>query len=228
MICATCPSETIQAKDGLCKGCRLRAFTRRRQKYVWTPAHDAALRRAYRSKNKVGLNQALTEIVRRTSWPRYILQNRAQALGLRMWTCERWEPAELEALRELAGTIPSYKIAKRMGRSQHSVCNKIFQLGLESRVVEGFSVNELCPLFGVHHLKVEIWMGRGWLLLDDDDRVTYASVARFVWDHMEEYRFAACDEWWLKTMLKPQIGTGSYSKFTSSRAGKLLREERAA
>jgi hypothetical protein len=184
MICATCPSETIQAKDGLCKGCRLRAFTRRRQKYVWTPAHDAALRRAYRSKNKVGLNQALTEMVRRTSWPRYILLNRAQALGLRMWTCERWEPAELEALRELAGTIPSYKIAKRMGR--------------------------------------------GWLLLDDDDRVTYASVARFVWERMEEYRFAACDEWWLKTMLKPQIGTGSYSKFTSSRAGKLLRDERAA
>jgi hypothetical protein len=32
------------------------------------------------------------------------------------------------------------------------------------------------------------------------------SLQSFVWEHMEEYRFAACDEWWLKTMLNPKIG----------------------
>jgi hypothetical protein len=204
----TCPCgvETTQTKDGLCKGCRLRAATRRRQKYLWTPERDAALRRAYRAKNKRLLSVELKELVRRTGWPRYILQNRSQSLGLRLWSCERWEPAEIDALRELAGEMPVYKIAKRIGRSEFSVRNKLWTLGLDSRNTEGYSINELCKLFGVNHGKIEGWIGRRWLALNEDQRVPHASIESFVWKHMEEYRFAACDEWWLKTMLHPNLG----------------------
>ena len=45
------------------------------------------------------------------------------------------------------------------------------------------------------------WVGRGWLTLSEDGRVTEDSVELFVWEHMAEYRFAACEEWWLKQTL---------------------------
>lgn len=203
MICSDCPAETMQAKDGLCKGCRLRAATKRRQKYHWTPELDARLRRCYQAKNKTALGIEIAEFVRRTGFKRHIVQNRAQKLGLRLWTCERWEPEDIAALREMAGEMRPYKIAQLMGRSEFSVCNKLWMLGLARHMPDGFSRNELSQLMGVHHIKIERWIQRRWLSLNDEDRIPYATVARFLWDHMEEYRFAACEEWWLKTMLKP-------------------------
>ena len=205
MICRTCPRET-PAKDGYCRGCRLKAYTRTRQKYFWTAELDAKLRRAYQAKNKRLAGVEIAELVRRTGWPRFIFQNRATVLGLRLYTAERWEPAEIEAIRELAGSVPAYKIAKEIGRSKSAVRNKLFTIDMESRVTEGFSVNELSKLLGTRHAKIERWIGRGWLSLSADDRVTHPSVARFVWEHMDEYRFAACEEWWLKTMLNPRMG----------------------
>jgi hypothetical protein len=204
MIC-TCGNETIQAKDGLCKRCRLLAAVRRRQKYHWTPELDAMLRRAYRARNKRLLGIEIAEMMRRTRWPRHILQNRAQALGLRLYTSAHWTDEDVLWLRELAGSMTARKIARLIGHTESGVCNKIWQLGLSRADAEGFSINELCRLFGVHHAKVEGWIARGWLTVGEDgfDRVTYASVERFVWEHMDEYRFAACEEWWLKTMLKP-------------------------
>jgi hypothetical protein len=191
--------------DGFCRGCRLKASSRERTKYHWTPDLDAQLRRAYRAKNKRLLGLEIGEMMRRTGWPRYIFQNRAQLLGLHVYTSTRWEPWEIESMTDVAGTMPAYKIARILGRSELAVRNKLYMLGMESRNREGYSVNELCHLFGTRHAKVQRWIGQGWLAMNSDDRVTEASVRRFIWDHMEEYRFAACEEWWLKQMLKPEI-----------------------
>src|ERR1039458_1177829 len=183
---------------------------------------DAKLRRAYQAKNKRLAGVQIDELVRRTGWPRYIFQNRATVLGLRLYTAERWEPAEIEAIREMAGTAPAYKIAKEIGRSELAVRNKLFTMEIESRITEGFSINELAKLLGTRHAKIERWIGHGWLSMSADDRVTHASVERFVWNQMDEYRFAACEEWWLKTMLNPRMGT---ARLGTSKAAR--REEAA-
>lgn len=109
-------------------------------------------------------------------------------------------------MRDAAGTMPALKMAKILGRSVLAVRNKLNTLGIESRMSEGFSINELCHLFGTRYAKINHWIGRGWLTVNSDDRVSHYSVQQFVWEHMDEYRFAACEEWWLKTMLNPGIG----------------------
>jgi hypothetical protein len=202
MICRSCPKETT-AKDGFCKGCRLVASSRERQKYFWSPEMDAKLRHAYEARNKRLLGIEISALMHHTGWPRYIFQNRAQLLGLHVYSSTRWEQWEIDSMRDAAGTIPAYKIAKILHRSELAVRNKLYTLGLESALREGFSINQLCQLFGTRHAKIDRWIGRGWLTVNDDDRISHYSVTKFVWEHMDEYRFAACEEWWLKQMLKP-------------------------
>jgi hypothetical protein len=213
MICALCPTECQQAIDGLCRACRLRKAIGDRQKYFWTPELDAALRRAYTAKSKAALGVAIRELMRRTRFPRCVLQNRAQALGIRFHQAQPWTAEEIGLLCDLAGAKPPRAIAGFLSnrpngrkRTALAVRQKLFALGLGIGVTEGYSRNELAQRMGVHHARISRWISQGWLRLNDQDRIPHGSVERFLWDHMEDYRFAACDDWWLKTMLKPLIG----------------------
>jgi hypothetical protein len=206
MVCSDCGEDAIRAKDGLCRSCRVRIWGKKATKYPWTPEMDALLTRAYRgAKSKTDLTKAKDDLVRRFRMPRHILQNRACLLGLRTREQRPWTDAEIAYVREHSGEFSLGKLAKMLGRSEYAVKNKLFTLGLGVKVTEGFAQRELADLFGVHHGKVNRWIGRGWLQLRGE-RVTYESVQAFVWDHMDEYRFASCEEWWLKTMLKPTLG----------------------
>jgi hypothetical protein len=211
----TCPcgAETIQAKDGLCRSCRILCLVKKSTKYPWTPEMDAELIRNYRvAKNKRDLSLRMTELVRRFAFPRHIIQNRAQTLGLRTRVQRNWTPDELVTLREFSGMLDLAQLARKVKRTQSAVKNKLFTMGLGCEVLEGFSQNELAGLFGVHHNKVSRWVARGWLYVNDQGRIPHATVEKFVWDHMDEYRFAGCEEWWLKTMLNPKLGNLPYQR----------------
>jgi hypothetical protein len=206
----TCPCgvETIQAKDGLCRECRCSRLAMSKRKYVWTPEMDAQLVRAYRvASNKTDLTRRLRELMRSFQFPRHILQNRAGALGLHSRPQILWTDDEIEMLREWSGTLSLTQMARKLRRTESAVKNKLFTLDLGCAVLEGFSQNELAHLFGVHHNKVGRWVARGWLFVNDQNLIPHASVEAFIWKHMDEYRFAACEEWWLKTMLNPKIGS---------------------
>ena len=207
MICR-CGAETIQAKDGLCKRCRLREY--QVIKYPWTPEMDAQLTRIYRgSRNKTELTRGLTAFGTRYRMPRYILINRAQTLDLRQRRQTTWTKAEAERIRELAGDKTIADIALQIGRTEGAVKQRISILGLSGKITEGYSHRELAALFGVHHNTIMRWVGRGWLDIACG-RITHESVERFVWNHIHEYRFAACDETWLKMTLKPPTANKVY------------------
>jgi hypothetical protein len=207
MICSDCKSDTFQAKDGLCRTCRMRRNGMALCKYPWTPQMDAQLAQAYRrARGKPDLTRRLKELMRQFGYPRHILQNRAQNLGLKSWPSARWSEQEIETLREYGGTLQLPELARKLRRTEYSVKQKLFAMGLGCAVLDGFSMNELAELFGVHHNKVSGWLAKGWLRLHSG-RITHESVERFVWNQMDQYRFASCEEWWLKTMLNPRIGS---------------------
>ena len=167
MNCAKCGAGCIQAKDALCRSCRVRSHAILRTKYRWTPEMDELLVRAYRqSKNKSALSKAKKALAIQWRMPGYILQNRANTLGIRQREQRLWTSVEIERLREFGGTLSLTKLASKLGRTESSVKNRLFILGLGCRVVEGYSQNELGKLFGVHHNKVGRWIARGWITLD--------------------------------------------------------------
>ncbi len=205
MNCSICGDEVLAMRGGRCKPCICRALTPVK-KYNWTPDIEGALRRAYQAKRKIDCTRAIDELVRRTRWPRYVFINKAQQLDLRVTISRGWSAQERATLRELAGELPPYKIGQRLHRSPQSVKQKIFAMGLSAQVTRGYSRNELAKQMGVRHESVERWIGRNWLRIDSNDRITDDSITRFLWDHMDEYRFRNCDEQWLKVMLNPNFG----------------------
>jgi hypothetical protein len=219
MNCGICKSEAIQAKDGLCRGCRLRANVKRI--YPFTPEMDAQLTRIYRSaKNKLRHSAAMTDFATHYRMPKYIVQNRAQTLNLRTRIQIPWSAEDIEYISENAGRISIFKMSKHVRRSPGSVKQKLFALGIGAMVVEGFSQRELASNFGVPHSTIARWLGRGWLWLEGD-RIPHEAVAKFVWEHMAEYRFAAAEEWWLKVMLNPTLGTAQVRDRRKEAAGSM-------
>ncbi len=204
-ICLQCP-RPAHGKDGLCLTCRICMLAARFKKYHWTPEMDEQLKRIYRSsRTKTDLSRNLAEFVKRHGFPRHIVSNRAVTLDLRMWRVRLWTEEELDYLRGMAGDVSLTKMAKFLGRSESSLKCKMSELQITAERCDGFSIKQLCELMGTRHDKVSKWIGRGWLVMDDH-LVTEASVRRFLWDHMDAYRFASCEEWWLKLMLNPDLG----------------------
>ena len=209
MICASCPTETSHAKDGLCRSCRLRAANRRQQKYVWTEAMDAELTQLYRSaKGKKVLSAKLKTFRVRHGLPAYIVVNRTVALDLRAIKMRIWTPADLGYLHEHAGNVSVYRMAKELHRTPLSVKHQLFRMQVSGAVRDGYSRRELRELFGVRQEVIASWIRRGWLAVDAEDRISDEAIERFVWEHMQDYRFASCEEWWLKQMLNPAWASG--------------------
>ncbi|QNI34498.1 hypothetical protein H7849_11745 [Alloacidobacterium dinghuense] len=205
MLCAKCAGETVQAKDGLCRGCRLRTYQVIR--YPWTSQMDDQLRQAYRiARNKTQLSRELTRLSNTFSYPRHVLNQRAQKMRLILLMPRKWSDEEIEQARGLAGEMPLRKMAKVMRRSPYAIKCKLHTLGIGVQVLDGYSTRLLGELLGVHHNRISTWIARGWLVVREG-RITEASVQRFLWDHMDEYRFRLADEAWLKGMLNPSIGT---------------------
>jgi len=99
-------------------------------------------------------------------------------------------------------------IARRLGRTHYSVKAKVAQLGLQLRVREGYSRDDVRTLLGVGAARVQEWIGKGWLQLDQD-RVTERSMKQFLMGHPEEYKLNRVDEAWYKGTLFPTFGRSS-------------------
>lgn len=205
--CLDCVAPA-HGKDGLCKSCRVRRMGVARLKYGFTPELDLQLTMAYRThRNRKEQANAIKEMVRRTRYPKWAFMNRAVHLGLRAKVSNFWKPEEVRYLEEFAGEVSVRTMSDKLGRPSSAIQAKIIAMGMSSAVTSGFSVHQLTKLFGVHGRRINEWIGKGFLTYDEQEKhVAYAEVERFCWVHMSEYRFASCQEWWLKTMLKPTTG----------------------
>lgn len=202
MACTECGADAPAAKDRRCGRCRLLAAIASNRRYTWTADMDAELTRLYRTaKNKPALSAGLAALSQKLRMPRYIIWNRCIKLRLNRVHNQRWSKDDVAQLRELVGKTPIRNIAAIMKRSVSSVKQKLHSLRLGGRVTEGYSQHELGRLFGLSHNTIGRWIAKGWLDLEKG-RITHSSVERFIWEHMNEFRFAGCEEWWLKQMLQ--------------------------
>jgi hypothetical protein len=171
-------------------------------KYTWTPDMDDQLRQAYRrSSNRLGLSAELTKLCSMFRLPRTILSNRARKLGLNSFHPSKpWDAKETLALREFAGQVSVTAIAKKLKRSPDAVRNQLFRMEQSAAVTEGYTIRQLQLLLGVPNRSIQVSLTSKALKMRQD-RITEASVRKFVRNNMYEYSFRRADEPCLKSML---------------------------
>jgi len=177
---------------------------------VWTDQFDQLLARTYQScRSREELSRGLNQIQRVTGFTRVVITSRAGALGLSFVNRRKWEEAELCYLRENAGTVSPSAIARRLKRTHYSVKAKVAQLGLQLRVREGYSQDDLRILLGVGVTRVHQWISKGWLKVEGN-RITEHSIRQFLIHHPEEYKLNKVDEAWYKGTLFPLFGRSTH------------------
>ena len=186
--CISCKVGKGCHKDSLCHRCRILNRPNRNKRFVWTEQFDQLLVRTYQScRNREELSRGLNQIQRMTGFTRVVITSRAGALGLSFVKRRKWEESELSFLEENAGTASPSAIARKLRRTHYSVKAKVAQLGLQLRVREGYSQDDLRVLLGVGAPRVREWIGKGWLEVEAN-RVTQHSVKQFLTQHPEEYK----------------------------------------
>ncbi len=208
--CISCKTGKGCQKDSLCHRCRILSRPNPRKKFVWTEQLDQLLIRTYQScRDREELTHGLNQIQRVTGFTRIVITSRAGALGLSFVNRRKWDEAETNFLAENAGTLSSSAIARRLRRTHYSVKAKVAQLGVQLRVREGYSQDDLRILLGVGLSRVHHWIARGWIKLEAG-RVTERSIKQFLMEHPEEYKLNKVDEAWYKGTLFPQFGRSNH------------------
>lgn len=142
------------------------------------------------------------------------IRRRAEALGVtrNREKPQNWSKEELAVLDERIseGADAIYRALRRSGfvRSKSSILNQIRRQGLSMDVAtDVYSGNELCRLFGVHHLKVRNWIALfGLKAVRNRGEKTHYQVRRkdlrsWVINNVEHVNFATVDKHWLTDLL---------------------------
>jgi hypothetical protein len=144
----------------------------------------------------------LTELQRKTGWPRKALINEAARRAIRFTVRQEWLPGEEEELRELAGRMPVAAIARRMARTEKAVARRIERLGLARRP-EGYTMAELIIGLGAEKRFGTIMERAGAFGRNRrrGGRIPEAVVARFLARHPETYDLAKVNQAWFKALM---------------------------
>jgi len=141
----------------------------------------------------------------KTKWPRHAFYWEADRLGVRTHgRRRRWTPEDVQYLEESVGSISLTGMAKRLGRTPGSVRAKIEALQLSRRVREGYTLSDLCLVFGVPADKGRAWLRRGLLgtvHANGSLRVKAQAVDRFIREYPGEYDLRRVDQMWFKGMV---------------------------
>ena len=185
----------------------------RTSKYAWRPEYDAYLKDHYFG----GLNrrfQVLNRMIRMTGLPRWYIKRHAARLGLTMHMDRRpWTRTELDRLENMVGQVSTATIAKRLGRPESSVVNKLKRLGTSRRVRDGYTMRELELCLGEDHHKITKWIQSGWLQdrlqgtrrrgrsRNDIHRIREDDVVEFIRNHPQQINLGKVDQTWFLDLL---------------------------
>jgi len=191
-----------------CLKCRAERRRRARLKYTWRPEYDAYLKAQYFG----GLNRrfrVLTRMVSMTGLPRWYIKRQAGRLGLTMHMDRRpWTAAELNLLERLVGRVSTATIAKRLGRPEGSVVNRLKRMKTSRRVRDGYTMRDLELCLGEDHRKISVWIANGWLQDrlqgtrrhdgngNDIHRIREQDVLDFIKNHPQEINLGKVDQTW--------------------------------
>src|SRR6201987_5371606 len=220
MECTACFSTCNPHSTGLCGGCRGEKVPpgshesrgreaalppRPRKPFLLTRDREDQLRQMYkRCRTKTELSEEVTILASTWSVPRSTVTNLAQKLGVSLLAWKTWNEQEIAFLREHSGSLSIKRMAKALRRSPDSVKHQLHRMHLSAEVSEGYSIRQLQERLGVKHTRIQMWLSKGWLRMEQE-RVTERSVQRFFFQSMEAYRFRNCEEAWLKCMLNPSF-----------------------
>lgn len=199
--CVMCGRVNAAPRDQRCHACRLRHY--REQKRLYFPHHEARLRRVYAtSSTKRDLSAAITSLSLTIQVPRSILLKRASQMGLSVIHRQVWTEEEREQLQNLCGTMPTWKIARRMHRTIGSVKHQMIVLGLSAEIFTSYSRAQLAQCLGFSERHINHLVSRGVLTPDDSNRIAEHEVVQFVRMHLDQVQFRTADEAWLKGILQ--------------------------
>jgi hypothetical protein len=148
-------------------------------------------------------------MVRLTGTPRWYIKRQAARLGLTMHMDRRpWTHAEMKVIEKLVGRVSSATIAKRLGRPESSVVNKLKRMGTSRRVRDGYTMRELELCLGEDHRKVIGWIKSGWLQDrlqgtrrhdgngNDIHRIREKDLLHFIKNYPQEINLGKVDQTW--------------------------------
>jgi hypothetical protein len=198
----------LPSNETQCSNSKAERGCTRKPKYAWGPELDAYLKSHYFG----GLNRrflVLNRMIRMTGLPRWYIKRQATRLGLTMDMDRRpWTGAELDQLENMIGKVSTARIAKRLGRTESSVVNKLKRLGTSRRVRDGYTMRELELCLGEDHHKIAKWIQSGWLQDrlqgtrrhggngNDIHRIREDDVVEFIRNHPQEINLGKVDQTW--------------------------------
>lgn len=177
---------------------------RARLGYFMSPETLDRLRDAYTAPSYRGLVARLGVVERSSGVPRKALTREARRRG---WTAvrqvkswRRWSAEDDARLREAMGHRAIQVVARDMQRSVEAVRSRAYDLGLMTRVADGYSLDDVKDCMGVPRAKVAAWITSG-LLQVKDGRVTVESMERFVRAQAHRYDLRRVDQVWFKSIV---------------------------
>jgi hypothetical protein len=105
---------------------------------------------------------AIIDMARRFDVPEWVVKRWAQELGLARTKEKPWSKQEVAYLCEWMGRRNPVVIARHLRRTTTAVIVKSKRLKL-SRVLEGYTLRQLCEAFGEDHHKIHRWIDSGML-----------------------------------------------------------------
>ena len=183
------------------------------RKYTITPAILEEIRLAYIG-GRTEVTAKLGKLSARTGIPAHMLKSTANRNG---WYCcplrRAWTSEEDALLRDKAGSVSVFSIARRLHRSQDSVAYRMWALGLSTRISTGYTLTDLVDVFGVSKDRVNRWVQRGLLGKGHHHgnaiRFTDENVLRFIRNNPHQYSLARVDQMWFAGMVFGQGADGA-------------------
>lgn len=129
----------------------------------------------------------------------------------RAFSLRRWSPADVEKLRELAGSRSVPTVAEFLGRTPKAIRSKLFRVGGPAQNLSGFKSKDLVNLLHVTARQIRRWRERGYLETTAG-RITERSFERFCREHRDRIPYNSLDQTtqlWLRSLGYP---SGSRSR----------------
>jgi len=177
-----------------------------RTRISWSAEDDAEIRRIYAISSHGLAAAALKKFAMRKGVRTRECRRRARMLGIvRVRRNHRpWSEVEDENIRQYAGRLPVWRIAKILGRSEESVICRMHLLEQSARVKDrGYTREELAQLMGIDRGDTLRLLLQRWpIKVNSLGNFAPCEVQMWVFDHLEHLELRKFDQTFLKAMIR--------------------------
>lgn len=196
----------------------------RRQKYILDEPGRKLLQAVYANPAYGSVGESIDYLQERLGFPREIITDYAQQMGLCHTRDNYWTPEEIAYLQEYyqkpSGKRASIKnIAKHLGRTEAAVRLKAKRMKFRRTQGDTYTVHALADALGCDWHKVERWINNGWLPATVDKSrengqraIKPGDIRQFIIAYPQEIDHRRADWLWLLDILVGSEWIGVTSK----------------